>query len=301
MPSPHRARTAVAALWSIVALVVVAQALFLAVSLAPAFELLPPKVSPDTARRVVRSAGPWLLAGSGSNLALTRALVAACTPAGAVTPTVAESIGSTGGVRALLDGAIDGALVSRPLRPAELRSGLQVLPYARVPVVLAAHPDTPPVDWRSEDLLAAFGGQQARWPRGQPLVVFQREPGDSSHLAVARALPAFAQVDADNARTRRWRTLYHDAAMLRTVTHTPDAVGLSDLATIRLQGVAVALLTYNGVQPGAETVRQGAWPFYKDLSLILTAEAPAELRQLAACMRGPPAQPVLRRAEAVGL
>ncbi|MBM4344777.1 MAG: substrate-binding domain-containing protein [Deltaproteobacteria bacterium] len=245
--------------------------------------------------------GTLLLAGSGSNVALTRELVSVCTPEGAATPTVADSIGSTGGVRALIDGAIDAALISRPLHPDERRHGLEVIAYARVPVVVAAHPDVPPVQWQPADLVAVYAGRHPTWPDGQPLVVLQREPGDSGHLAVARALPEFARVDDDNAQRRRWRTVYHDAALLQAVARAPGALGLSDLATIRLQGANVAVPALAGQSPGAAALAARRWPFYKDLSVVLAPGAAAEVRRLARCFRGPLARPVLLRADALGL
>ena len=47
-------------------------------------------------------------------------------------------IGSGGGIRALLDGAIDIAIVSRRLTADEREQGLVYTPFSRIPVVVAA-------------------------------------------------------------------------------------------------------------------------------------------------------------------
>ena len=68
------------------------------------------------------------LAGSGSNLVLTRALAAAFRVHQADARLVVhDSIGSTGAVRAVSDGAISIGLIARPLREEERALGLDVI------------------------------------------------------------------------------------------------------------------------------------------------------------------------------
>ena len=79
-----------------------------------------------------RDPGTLVIAGSGSGLALLRGFVRRYQDAhpGARIE-VPESIGTSGGLRALQGGAVDVALVSRPLTAAE-RAGVTVTPLARV-------------------------------------------------------------------------------------------------------------------------------------------------------------------------
>src|SRR4051812_8497016 len=79
------------------------------------------------------------LAGSGSNLPLTYLLVEAFRARNPQSKVIVhESIGSSGGVRAVRDGAVGVGLISRPLTAEEEGYGLTVTPYARVAVVVAA-------------------------------------------------------------------------------------------------------------------------------------------------------------------
>ncbi len=214
-----------------------------------------------------RSAEGLRLAGSGSNLPMTRALSAAFPRDEIRHPVVHASIGSGGGIRALLDGVIDIALVSRPLREGEREQGLVVTPYARVPVVVAVHASVVDNALRGDDLVAIYEGSRRTWSDGSRIVVLQRERGDSSHMAVAEALTGFASANEIAYRETRWRVLYRDDAMREALADTRGAIGLFGQGSIP-EGVPVRALEIDGVRPTAQTVARGTYPFSKDLAFV---------------------------------
>lgn len=235
------------------------------------------------------------VAGSGSNLPLTRALASAFVAAhpgpGVV---VHESIGSRGGVLAVHDGAIDVGLVSRDLTATELGYGLTVVPYARVPVVWATNPSVPDQDLTPATLLALYRGERTAWSDGTPVVVLQREPGDSSHLAAAHVIPEFARVDEEAWREGRWRVLYHDLDMQEALVATPGAIGLLDYGAIVSQRLTLRIVRVDGVRPSPETVASGAWRFTKDLSFVIGPTPPPRVAQLLAYVRSEAGQRLIR-------
>ncbi len=241
-------------------------------------------------RPPVPSGGLLRLAGSGSNLPVTRALAdafASTHPHQRVL--VHESIGSTGGIRAAYDRVIDVALVSRPLKEDEQGLGLVVVPYARVPVVVAANASVVDDNLSLEDLLSLYAGEATHWSDGTPIVVLQRERGDSSHMAVTRSVPEFERVNDRAYREGRWRVLYSDSAMQEAIAGTEGSVGLTDLGAIESLRLPVKVLRVNGVSPEAATVRSRAYPFVKELAFV-TARVPspasAELIAFARSARG---------------
>lgn len=213
------------------------------------------------------------MAGSGSNLPLTRALGDAYLARRPwLRVRMHESIGSSGGIRAAHDRAIEVGLVSRPLKPDEQGFGLDVIPYARVAVVVAANPTVPTRGISREDLLALYDGDQQFWSDGSEVVVYLREPGDSGHLAARVAIPGFAEVDERALDARRWSVLFNDRAMQEALIATPGAIGLLDQGLAIIQDLPLALLEYEGKRPTQELVRSGNYPITKDLAFVIPTD-----------------------------
>lgn len=207
------------------------------------------------------------IAGSGSCVPLSRMLAGAAMPQIDVSPEVHASIGSGGGLRALRDGAIDIALVSRPLREQERDAGLVYTPFARIPVVVAAGLDVPDRSVTIRRLEALFGGGEDRWSNGSKVVVLLREAGDSSHRVVDAAAPGFVDATDQSREAGRVRVLYHDGAMQVALANTPGALGLHG------NGVDPSLagfrsLAVEGVEPTGTNVESGRYPFVKELAFV---------------------------------
>lgn len=231
---------------------------------------LPPFLKAGAARAAPPAASPHgglRLAGSGSNLPVTRVLSAAFSRAEGQHAVVHASVGSGGGVHALLDGVIDIALVSRPLRDAEHEQGLVATPYARVPVVVAVHASVPDTGLTLAQLVAIYDGRSTQWADGSRIAVLQREPGDSSHMAVDRKLPGFEAANEAAYRAMRWRVLYRDEAMREALADTRGAIGLFGQGSIP-ESLPIKALTIDGVLPSPQSLRAGTYPFYKDFAFV---------------------------------
>jgi phosphate transport system substrate-binding protein len=220
--------------------------------------------------------GALHLAGSGSNLPLTRRLARAYGEAGHARPIVHPSIGSGGGVRAVLDGAIAVALVSRPLKPAERERGLVATPYARLPVVIGAHVDVPEQSITSEGVVDIYAGRRTQWSNGARIFVLQREPGDSSHAVVDHAVPGFREANEQAYRENRWRVLYHDASMMEALANTQGSIGLHSGALD--PDTPFKALAFDGVEPTLEAVASGRYPLYKDLAFVTVGPPTGEAK-----------------------
>jgi len=234
-----------------------------------------------------------VLAGSGSNLPVTRELSAGFASTGAAQPVVHVSIGSGGGIRALLDGAIDIALVSRPLKPEERALGLVAVPYARAPVAVGVHVSVPEQDLPRTKLAAIYAGEVATWDDGTPVVVLQREQGDSSHAAIARVLPDFSRADAQAYQARRWRVLYNDAAMDEALASTEGGIGLIGSGRID-PALAIRTLAIDGIEPGIERLADGSYPFSKDLAFVTRGEPDERVRDFIRYALSPAGREIIR-------
>jgi len=218
-------------------------------------------------RRAPR-ADALVLAGSGSNLPVTRALTTAYAERGvAPPPVVHSSVGSGGGMRALLDGAVDIAMVSRPLSASERAQKVTAVPYARAPVMVAVHASVPDREIDRAGLLEIFDGRRTQWEDGSPIVVIQRERGDSSHAAVAQLVPQWAEIDERAYVARRWRVIYDDVGMQDAIASTEGSIGLVGSGRVP-DDLPIRVLGFEGVEPTAAAVQDGSYPLYKDLAFV---------------------------------
>jgi phosphate transport system substrate-binding protein len=208
--------------------------------------------TPPVARAVARELaddGTIDFAGSGSNLPLTEVLLDAYASRHEdVRVRLHEGIGSTGALRAIRDGAIDVGLVSRAL-DADDREGLTVIPYAHVDVVLGAHPGVRTARISTRDLLELYAG---RTRSDLPRLVIQRERGDSSHRALDRVLPAFAEVNERAWQSRLHRVVYSDESMIQALLETPGSAGLVDRGRLVVRRVPLRVIDVDGLEAEKE-------------------------------------------------
>jgi phosphate transport system substrate-binding protein len=251
---------------------------------------------PEAVRSAPRQPNYLRLAGSGSNLPVTNALANAFTARRPwLSVRVFESIGSGGGIQATVDRAIDIGLISRSLKPSEESQGLVVIPYARVAVILAAHPSVPLRKITRQQLLDIYSGRQTHWDDGSPVELLKREPGDSSHLAMYGVVPELEAIDAEAWVSDRGRKVVTDRAMQEALSSTPGAIGLSDLGQTVSQDLNISVLEFEGLRPNEESLRSGEHPLFKDLSFVLPdGEPDALVAAFIAFVFSPEGQEVLR-------
>jgi hypothetical protein len=103
-------------------------------------------------------------------------------------------------------------------------------------------------------------------------VVLQREPGDSSHLAAAQAVPGFGEVDDAAAAAHYWRVLYNERAMQDALVSTFGAIGLFDQGLMVIQDLPLVALEFEGKRASEEAVRSGDYPLFKDLAFVIPDE-----------------------------
>lgn len=215
--------------------------------------------------------GPGLhIAGSGSNLVGARALVRGfLAERPDLRVMVHDSIGSTGGVRAVADGVTQLGLASRPLNEREAPLGLVQIAYARTPIVFIGHPEITDQDLSSGAIAAVFSGSRDRFSDGQPIVVMMRERGDSGQAAVAEALPDVGRAIESALESERFRVVYHDGDLVRAVLGTPGGFGISDLSRALVDAPHARRFRIDGVEASVANLEAGRYPFAKDLSFVL--------------------------------
>ncbi|MFT5359515.1 MAG: phosphate transport system substrate-binding protein [Polyangiales bacterium] len=245
-----------------------------------------------TAAQHPRRSGPLLLAGSGSNLPLTRRLAQSWMAAGGGEAQVLTSIGSGGGLQALSDGVIDIALVSRPLREDE-RATVDAVAYARAAIVVATRLEIERMDVRT--LRAIYAGTQTETPDGQRIVPILREEGDSTFAALSASDAEFGVAIREAQHDERFRRVFTDQSMEHVLSTVHGALGLLDQGFLHAQSTHVHSVPL-GPRPSPEVLERGEYPYTKDLLFALPRTTRASARAFVDFVRGPIGRRIIRDA-----
>jgi phosphate transport system substrate-binding protein len=214
-----------------------------------------------------------VFAGSGTNLPIVRVLAKEFKKRHpGVRIDVPASIGSSSGIKAAADGAIALGLTSRPLKESEKKQELEVIAFARTPIIIGVNQSVAEKNISYAEIIDIYRGKKTRWQNGREIIVLTREPGDSSIEAMNSVVPNFREVYEESQKSRRWITLIKDLKMNETLARTTDAIGFSDLGAIKIEGHRIKPLAVNGVSPAVNTLESGAYPLFKPLLFVFHKE-----------------------------
>jgi phosphate transport system substrate-binding protein len=223
---------------------------------------------------------PLIAAGSGVNLGITRLLAEAFTKGHPqIKITVPGSIGTRGAIKATAESAISIGLISRPLEKEELTMGFTARRYARVPIVLAAHPNVKDEGITSQELIEIYKGTKTQWKDGNQIIVQAREKSDSGFLILQDKIPGFKEVYRESHEAKRWTLFYTDQEANQAIEKTPYAISVSDLGMIKTEQLKIKVLKINGIAPTPENLLNGSYPLERELIFIyLEKSLPKELK-----------------------
>lgn len=217
-----------------------------------------------------------LLAGSGSNLPLARQIAARYRGgAGRSQVRVADSIGTRGAVRAVVDEAVDVGLASRPLSAEELAGGVVQHPMATAILGVVVHQRLGVEAISLEALTALYERETRRWPKGEPVALLLREDGDSNMAAVARRFPRLHRAMVGARESGAAVVLHTDQEMRDALLNMKGAIGLLDVGIIELEGLPLRPLTLGDAAPTPAAVRSGRYPLTKPLYWLTLGEPSA--------------------------
>ena len=186
---------------------------------------------------------------------------------------VVPNLGTGGGLKALGAGAIQMAVIARPLNAEESARGLVAVEYGRTPFIVITS-TTGAGSFRTfRELAEMYAGRRTAWPEGGPVRVVLRPQHDvdttmletlspevKQAIPVALARPGMIMAPTDQ-----------DAADM--VEKTPGAIGTSSLAIVITEKRNVRVLPINGIVPSARSVANGNYPWFKPMHLVRKGES----------------------------
>jgi phosphate transport system substrate-binding protein len=181
---------------------------------------------------------------------------------------VLPSMGSGGGIKALLSGALDIGLSSRPLTDAEQGRGLVCREYARTPLVIAVAKKSGVSGLTIQQVADIYAGKTRTWPDGTPVRLVMR-PAAEFDTTLLKSMSADMNRAVQDALSRKGMIVaVTDQDSADAIEKIPGALGTTTLAQIISEKRALKKLSFNGVDPGPKTIADGTYPYFKTFYLI---------------------------------
>lgn len=209
--------------------------------------------------------------GSGAPLEIIKPLAKAyCKNNRNVTFEIEKPLGSSGAIKALLAGAIDIAIVSRPLKPEEIERGGKLRDYGRTPVAIVTRKNVPVKNISVAELENIYSGKTAKWPNGEIIRIILRPEADIDTKILKGLSPGMADA-VTRARHRRGLIVaVTDPESNEAVSKTAGGIGVAGLCSILAGKSRLKLIEINEVKPSRENLANKTYPLSKDISFVTT-------------------------------
>jgi phosphate transport system substrate-binding protein len=213
--------------------------------------------------------------GSGSGLEMMKPLIAGYGNSFRDVSFVMEKpLGSSGAVKALLAGAIDIAVTSKPLKPEEAAGGAKLRRFGKTPLAFVTGKNVPVKNISVTELEDIYSGKTTKWPNGESIRVILRPNEDIDTYILKGLSPGMAASIAIAQRRQGMIIAVTDPESNEMVSKTTGGIGASGLTGVLVGKIPLSVLTLHGVKPSRRTLADGTYPLAKDINIVTTGSLP---------------------------
>ncbi len=212
-----------------------------------------------------------------------------------ITITTPPSLGSSGGIKALLEGKLDIAISYREPTGDEQSKGLKSIEYARSPFVFLTNKTNKVSDITLQKVIDIYSGKIITWPDETPIRLILRPAGESSTKILAGMSEDMNRAVQHSLTRIGLNIAVHDQENADLLERLPGSFGTGTLCQILSEKRDVNILSVNGVKPSVKTLADGSYPYYKDLYLITGPKSSPLARQFIDFVFSPSGRSILSR------
>jgi phosphate transport system substrate-binding protein len=188
------------------------------------------------------------------------------------------SLGSTGGIKAVLAGVLDLGLSARPLTEEERRQGAVAVEYGRTPLILVTSHKGTAINFTLKQIASFYSGEINSYPDGAPIRLILRPMTESDTAFLLSLSPEMAAA----VRTAQARDgmviVLTDRDNANTLEKITGAMGWMTLAQLISEKRPLTPVAIHNVRPGLDTLSSGAYPYYKTFSVVTGASPTQEVK-----------------------
>ncbi len=234
------------------------------------------------------------IGGTGGALGTIKQLAARyCKDHPNVKVTVLPSLGSSGGIKAVLAGAIDIGLSARRLNDSEQAASARQ--YGMTPFVFVVQRQAAAAGVTSEEIIDIYNGKKAQWSDGSKIRVVMRPSSEYDFAMLQRISPRMEEAVSRASSRQGMIVEMTDQDNLDAIEKTPGAFGTTTLAQILSENRHVKILTLNGTQPSIDAVRDGRYPYVKTYYFVTKRLSSTGVQDFLTFVHSPAGSEILTR------
>jgi phosphate transport system substrate-binding protein len=185
---------------------------------------------------------------------------------------IPPSLGSNGGIKAVLAGALDVGLSSRPLTEAERRQGAVSLEYARTPLLLVTSHKGAAGNLTLKQIASLYAGEKSSFPDGTPIRVVMR-PAVEIDIDLIRGLSPEMDQAVHKAQSREGMivavTDHDNGEILEKIR---GALGWMTLAQLISEERSLIPLSFDNIMPSQANFASGKYPLFRSFAVVTGRE-----------------------------
>ncbi len=209
--------------------------------------------------------------------------------------TVPDSVGSSGGIRALLAGSFEASFATRPLRAQEQGKGLETIALVRTPFVLAVSDLVAgPLSLSDDDVRAAYDRRIRTWPDGTRMRLVLRPERETNNRMLRRHFPGIEDGLARSLAAQGAVITHTDQEAMDYAERVSGALVTTTLAAIHSEDRALQPIALNGVAPTIEALDRGDYPLSITLYAVLRSDSDPAARAFITFLASRKALEILR-------
>jgi len=247
-------------------------------------------------RAAALHAGELTVGGTGAALGTMRLLLDAYTKSHPkMSVKVPPSLGSSGGIKAVLAGAIILAVSSRPPRKKERAAGAIATMYATTAIVPVVGPGNPLTGITSSELLALYQGKPMYWADGTNVRLVLRRKGEIDVKILKQHIPEIGMA-LDRLRVNpAIPVVFSDQENAAAIERMSGGFGFVALSLLRSEKRRLKAIALDGVAADPKTIADGSYPLRKPFYFVVKGKPGPQVRDFIAFVRSPRGADLLRR------
>lgn len=211
---------------------------------------------------------------------------------------VVPGLGSSGGISAVAEGALQFSISSRLLKAEESAKALESAPFFDTPFLfVTSHPKQQKL--MKAEVVAIYGGALAKWPDGKDIRPILRPKSDSATPFLIANFEGM-QTAMDKLRQRRDVPIAAtDQDNIEAAERIANSLAGATLAQIMTERPRLRTIMLNGTEASVEAMENGSYALKMRMYAVMRSKASPIAQRFASFLRSAEAEKLIRQSGGV--